>query len=76
MIRHAAIAGVLLGIAAHDPSCGSVDSSSKGLNAPCTRAKDCAAGLVCPSGVCVLPDAGDEAGGDAAAAQDAAGDEE
>jgi hypothetical protein len=35
--------------------CGSVDSSSGGVNAPCERDYDCVGGLSCSSGVCVGP---------------------
>jgi len=48
---------VSLGLA-RDPGCGGADSPSSGLNAPCTRTKDCSAGLVCAEGVCTEPDAG------------------
>ena len=44
-------------IAARDTSCGGVDSTSSGPNAPCTRDKDCKEGLACTRGVCVNPDA-------------------
>lgn len=35
--------------------CGNVNSSSGGVNAPCTRDYDCASGLTCQSGVCTGP---------------------
>jgi hypothetical protein len=73
VIRNALAAKVVtLGIAAygvaHDPGCGSVDSTSSGVNAPCTRDKDCRGDLVCEKGVCTTGDAGagDAAPGDAA----------
>jgi hypothetical protein len=54
--------------------CGSLDSTSAGVNAPCTRDNDCASGLTCQSGVCSGPmmdatapqDAARDAPGDAA----------
>jgi hypothetical protein len=50
----AAVAGVgalgVLGV-----GCGSLDSTSAGVNAPCTRDNDCASGLTCQSGVCSGP---------------------
>ena len=66
MIRHVLFAGLLA--AAYDPSCGDVDSTSSGPNAPCTRDRDCRDGLVCGHGVCVDPDAGvtGDGGGDGA----------
>ncbi len=74
---------MLLGLA-HDPGgCGSVDSSSSGLNAPCTRSKDCSGHLVCTQGVCTDDDADsgssgnalpDSGGRDATPAGDAADD--
>ena len=68
MIRHTLVAGAMLLGLAHDPGgCGSVDSSSaSGLNAPCTRSKDCRDGLTCERGVCTGPDQPErDAGGDA-----------
>jgi hypothetical protein len=41
-----------------DPGCGGSDSPSSGVNAPCTRSKDCSGGLVCTEGVCTEPDSG------------------
>jgi hypothetical protein len=41
-----------------DPGCGGADSPSSGVNAPCTRTKDCTFGLVCTEGVCTEPDSG------------------
>ena len=69
MIRHVVLVG-LLAAAAHDPSCGGVDSTSRGPNAPCTRDRDYNDGLTCAHGVCVEPDAGvsTEGGVDAAPA--------
>lgn len=54
-----------------DPGCGGGSSDRAGLNAPCTRAKDCASSLRCFEGVCVpedasVPDAAKEASVDAA----------
>jgi hypothetical protein len=49
--------GVALGLA-RGPGCGSDDDAPGGVNAPCTRGKDCASELVCVQGVCVHPDAG------------------
>ena len=66
MVRRALALGLILGL--HDPSsCGGVESPTSGVNAPCTRDKDCSAGLVCASGVCTQPDAPPptpDAGGD------------
>ena len=55
-------------MAAADPSCGGGDTTASGLNAPCTRDKDCKDGLACARGVCADPDASarDDGGGDAA----------
>lgn len=50
------LAGILA--LARDPGCGGADSPSSALNAPCTRSKDCSAGLVCTEGVCAEPDGG------------------
>ena len=74
MVRHALVAGfACLSLAACASGCGNVDSSSGGVNAPCTRDYDCAGGLSCVSGVCAGPvddasspaEAGTEAGLDA-----------
>ena len=48
-----------------DP-CGT-DTSPVGVNAACTRTKDCDNGLTCVGGVCSPPDAGamESGGGDA-----------
>jgi hypothetical protein len=40
-----------------DPGCGG-DDMPNGVNGPCTRSKDCTAGLACQQGVCTPPDAG------------------
>jgi hypothetical protein len=62
---------------ARDPSCGGTDSPASGVNAPCTRDKDCADGLSCEHGVCTqgdagaAPDAQGDAQGDADQAPDA-----
>ena len=75
MIRQALAAklvtvGIALGLS-HDPGCGGVDSPASGVNAPCTRSKDCKGDLVCEKGVCT-PTYPVDAGSDASA--DAAGD--
>lgn len=72
MIRELVV-GVLL--AAHDPSCGGTDTTAGGVNAPCTRDRDCRDGLECNKGVCVdrnASDAGD-ASSDAPADVDGGG---
>jgi hypothetical protein len=57
-----------------EPGCGGADSPSSGQNAPCTRSKDCSAGLTCAEGVCkeldsgstpIVPDGGRDADSDA-----------
>jgi hypothetical protein len=53
--RHAILLVVALS-ALRDP-CGT-DTSPEGVNAACTRTKDCQSGLTCIGGVCSLPDAG------------------
>ncbi len=56
MVRRALVFGFAsLALAARDPGCGGVDSTSAGVNAPCTRTGDCANGLTCESGVCTGP---------------------
>jgi hypothetical protein len=81
VVRHALVLGLAsLSLVARDSGCGSVDSSSGGVNAPCTRNYDCTNGLSCLSGVCTgpsedaggpedgsPPEAGGEAGKDAGA---------
>jgi hypothetical protein len=67
------VAGVAL--FARDPGgCGSIESPTAGLHAPCTRDKDCEGALLCREGSCELSvvdggvgDAGDASaqGGDA-----------
>lgn len=56
MIREVSVVAVVvlgfLGI----PACGS-DHGQGGLNAPCTRSKDCERDLVCEKGVCSSTDA-------------------
>jgi len=62
---------------ARDPGCGGADSPESALNAPCTRSKDCSAGLVCAEGVCAEPDGGVvrlDGGGDATSTLDASND--
>lgn len=54
----------LLGVAGlRDPGCGG-DDVEHGVNAPCTRAKDCTPPLLCVSGACeeAAADAGSDAG--------------
>ncbi|AKV03086.1 hypothetical protein AKJ09_09749 [Labilithrix luteola] len=72
MIREVSVVGVvLLGLLAI-PACGS-DRGESGLNAPCTRSKDCERDLICEKGVCTSADAsvlGADAGVDAADAGD------
>ena len=61
MLRNVVAYGVVsLGALAlgRDPGCGGADSPSSGVNAPCTRSKDCSGGLVCMEGVCTERDAG------------------
>ncbi len=63
MTRKVLLLVVALG-ALRDP-CGT-DSGALGVNAPCTRSKDCENGLSCVDGVCSPGDAGaPEAGQDA-----------
>jgi hypothetical protein len=58
VVRTAFVLTVLsLGLG-HEPGCGGADSPSSGLNAPCTRSKDCSSSLVCSEGVCTELDAG------------------
>lgn len=49
------VLGVVLGLLCI-PACGS-DHGEGGLNAPCTRSKDCERDLVCEKGVCTSTDA-------------------
>lgn len=80
MLRNVALYGVVsLGALAfgRDPGCGGTDSPSSGLNAPCTRSKDCTNALVCTEGVCTESDSGvipPDGGRDAAPAEDAGND--
>lgn len=74
MVRHIAAALIValqLGAGGLARDCGGADDPPSGKNAPCTRQKDCSAGLVCSEGVCKEPDAGPSAP-DAAAIGDAA----
>jgi hypothetical protein len=72
VVRHAFAFGLATFVAGAS-GCGNVDSSSGGVNAPCTRDYDCASGLTCLSGVCTGPledadapaDTGVESGADA-----------
>ena len=58
MVRNVlALAVMSLGLA-REPACGGADSPSSALNAPCTRSKDCSAGLQCTEGVCSESDSG------------------
>lgn len=54
VLRVAFVAAVAFGLAR---DCGAQDNPPSGPNAPCTRTKDCSAGLVCTAGVCEDPDA-------------------
>jgi hypothetical protein len=56
------IAAVFVVGLVRDPGCGGGETPS-GVNGPCTRSKDCSAGLECQQGVCTQPDGG--AAGDA-----------
>ncbi len=47
-------------------ACASEDNVAAGVNAACTRTKDCQAGLSCTNGVCIPDDAGGEGGTDGA----------
>ena len=61
MLRNVVAYGVVsLGALAlgRDPGCGGADSPSSGVNAPCTRSKDCSNDLVCAEGVCTEADSG------------------
>ena len=74
VVRHALLLGFAsLSLAGRAYDCSGVDSSSSGVNAPCTRDSDCASGLSCQGGVCTGP-AVDAAAPDAAGSKDAAGD--
>ena len=74
VVRHALLFGFAsLSLVGRAYDCGAVDSSSSGVNAPCTRDNDCASGLTCQGGVCTGP-AVDAGAPDAAGSKDAAGD--
>ena len=77
VVRTAVVLAVMsLGLAC-ELACSSTDSPSSGLNAPCTRSKDCSSSLVCAQGVCSEPDAGlvsEDGGADAASVGDASND--
>ena len=65
MLRNVVAYGVVsLGALAlgRDPGCGGSDSPESGVNAPCTRTKDCSGNLVCTEGVCAAADSGAGAG--------------
>ncbi len=69
MVHKALILAVAPGVS-RDPGGCNTETTGGGVNAPCTRDKDCSAGLSCTSGVCVEPDSGAppppvDAGGDA-----------
>ena len=73
MLRTAIVFGVAgFSMLARDPGCGGgPDSDPSGVNAPCTRDKDCHDELRCDDGVCTSPtprDAGSESGPKDAAA--------
>ncbi len=51
----------ITGLQVQAGGCG-VTQTDKGLNAPCTRTKDCDEGLVCLDGVCQMPDASVDGG--------------
>jgi hypothetical protein len=63
MLLVASAAGLLGG-------CASEDNLAVGINAACTRTKDCLSGLTCTGGVCLLADAGAD-GADGAGLMDA-----
>lgn len=68
--------GIALAFARDPGGCGG-DDTPGGPNAPCTRPKDCANGLVCSEGVCTAPDSGvaaGDSGSDAGTAADATSD--
>jgi hypothetical protein len=70
VVRGALLLGVAaVALYASGAGCGSAVDSSSGLNAPCTRDKDCQDGLTCEEGVCTGPSV--DAGGDASDASDA-----
>ncbi len=48
---------IVVGLLRDPGGCGGDDMPS-GVNGPCTRSKDCTAGLECQQGVCTPPDAG------------------
>lgn len=79
MVRHVVAYGMIsLGALAlgREPGCGGSESPSSGVNAPCTRSKDCTGGLLCTEGVCAEPDSGAapvDAGADARDAADDGG---
>ena len=57
MIRHALALSLAVGLL-HDPSCGGSDEgAASGVNAPCTRDRDCKERLRCAQGVCEPQDA-------------------
>ena len=59
------VVAAVFALAARRDPCGT-DTSPAGVNAACTRTKDCEVGLSCVGGVCSPPDAGvTESGSDA-----------
>lgn len=72
MVRRFVPFVVVLGVATLF-GCSSETRTDGAANAPCTRSKDCAAGLVCSDGVCEEPfSSALDAGSDASAAEDGA----
>jgi hypothetical protein len=66
VVRTALLVGFALGFAQDPNSCGDTNTTASGVNAPCTRDGDCHPGLKCPAGVCIDPNASQDAGSDAA----------
>jgi hypothetical protein len=60
VVREAAAAFFFL-LAGSSRDCGGADEPNGSANAPCTRSRDCASGLICIEGVCTDPDAPDAA---------------
>lgn len=55
-LRVTALVALALGLA-REPACGDPGDPPGGPNAPCTRERDCTAGLTCVGGVCTGADA-------------------